>query len=438
MRRTLAPPSSREAEHRATPPASVSSAAERSAAQESPAHPTSAGAPQLVAILAPTGRDASIAQRVLETAGMEAMVCASMPALCDVLANEVGAVVVAEEALNARATHELLETIEGQAPWSDVPIVVLTGEGELSRSIPRALEALAARANVTLIERPVRVATVVTVLRSALRARRRQYDVRDHLEERKRLLASEQAARNQAEEAAARAAEANRAKSEFLAVMSHELRTPLNAIGGYAELMELGIRGPVTEEQRKDLAKIRKSEQHLLGLINGVLNYSRIEAGAVRYDIHPVGVHEVLCTCEALVVPQVRARELTLRYPGCDPSLAVRADGEKLQQIVLNLLTNAVKFTPPGGRIELDCERAGDEVQIRVRDTGRGIDADQLEHVFEPFVQVDTRLTRTQEGVGLGLAISRDLARGMGGDLTAVSTPGSGSEFTLSLLVATG
>ena len=244
--------------------------------------------------------------------------------------------------------------------------------------------------------------------------------------ERARLFEAERVARVDAEAA-------NRAKSEFLAVMSHELRTPLNAIDGYAELMELGIRGAVTEEQRADLARIRKSQRHLLGLINGVLNYARVEAGAVRYDVADVPVDEVLATCEALVAPQVRGKRLTLEYAECDRSIVVRADSEKLQQIVLNLLTNSIKFTEPGGRISLSCRGRGKEVEISITDTGRGITAAHLTRVFEPFVQVDAQLTRTQEGVGLGLAISRDLARGMGGDLTAESTPGIGSTFTLTL-----
>jgi PAS domain S-box-containing protein len=253
-----------------------------------------------------------------------------------------------------------------------------------------------------------------------------------------RLLAESERARAEAEAARADAEQANRAKGEFLAVMSHELRTPLNAIGGYAELMELGLRGPVTEEQRADLARIQQSQRHLLGLINQVLNYTRVETGTVRYDMADVVVGEALAAAEALIVPQVRARGLTYVLGGCDPALRVRADREKLQQILLNLLTNAIKFTDPGGELRVACDARPDVVAISVADTGVGIAADKLASVFEPFVQVDQRLTRPHEGVGLGLAISRDLARGMGGDLVAESTPGAGSTFTLTLPASGG
>ena len=243
-------------------------------------------------------------------------------------------------------------------------------------------------------------------------------------------------ARQESEHARAEAEAANRSKAEFLAVMSHELRTPLNAIGGYAEIIELGIRGPVTEEQREDLARIRRSQRHLLGLINDVLNYARVEASAVRYEISDVPVHETLVACDALTAPQRRAKALTLSYAGSPSTLMIRADAERVQQIVLNLLTNAIKFTGTGGHLTLTAERDGELVRITVADTGRGIALEQIGKIFEPFVQVDSRLTRTHEGIGLGLAISRDLARGMGGDLTAESALGIGSTFTLELPAA--
>lgn len=252
-------------------------------------------------------------------------------------------------------------------------------------------------------------------------------DRHNRIIERERLLKSADQAREEA-------VSANRAKSEFLAVMSHELRTPLNSIGGHAELIELGIHGPVTPEQATALARIQQSQRHLLGLINGVLNYSRVQAGAVHYTVTDVPMDEVIATCEALMAPQVTARGLALHYEGCSLELNASADREKVQQIVLNLVSNAVKFTEPGGSITIECEgRSNGFIAVSVTDTGHGIATDQIERVFQPFIQVDARLTRTQEGTGLGLAISRDLARKMGGDLTATSQLGVGSRFVLTL-----
>jgi PAS domain S-box-containing protein len=248
-----------------------------------------------------------------------------------------------------------------------------------------------------------------------------------------RLLAESERARADAEAARAEAEAANRSKSEFLAVMSHELRTPLNAIGGYAELMEMGIRGPVTPQQGEDLRRIQTSQRHLLGLINEVLNYAKLETGTVHFDVAEIPVREALSAAESLVAPQARAKGLTLAVGDCPPVLSVRADGEKLRQVVTNLLSNAVKFTDEGGRVEIACSTDGERVNIAVADTGIGIPADKLGAIFDPFVQVRSDLTRPHEGTGLGLAISRDLARGMGGDLTVHSTPGEGSVFTLTL-----
>ena len=252
-------------------------------------------------------------------------------------------------------------------------------------------------------------------------------EIRQNAAERERLLAA-------AQEARAEADAANQAKGDFLAVMSHELRTPLNAIGGYTELLQMGIHGAITPEQNDALERIQRSQRHLLGLINGVLNYARADAGAVNYAVEEVLLGEVLAACEALIAPQMRARQLAFASVTCPPEHAARADREKVQQVVLNLLSNAAKFTEPGGRVTLACEAVGDgTVRVHVADTGNGIPPDQLERVFQPFVQVDAKLTRTREGTGLGLAISRDLARGMGGDLTAESEPGRGSTFTLTL-----
>ncbi|MEP7065913.1 MAG: ATP-binding protein [Gemmatimonadota bacterium] len=251
--------------------------------------------------------------------------------------------------------------------------------------------------------------------------------------ERERLFQVELKAHAAVERAYGDVAAANRAKSEFLAVMSHELRTPLNAIGGYVELIELGIRGPVTQEQLVDLQRIKASQRHLMGLVTDVLHLVRIETGRLEYALHPVAIAEIVSSVEVLIGPQLLAKEVFLDPARSDSSLFVQADREKLIQILVNLLTNALKFTGPGGRIGMECVADDSTVTIHVRDTGIGIAPEKLHAIFEPFVQVDQRPTRTNDGVGLGLAISRDLARGMGAELSVESTPGVGSTFMLTL-----
>ena len=242
-----------------------------------------------------------------------------------------------------------------------------------------------------------------------------------------------QSARSEAERARAEAEAANRAKSDFLAMMSHELRTPLNAIAGYAELIEMGIHGPVTDAQRDALNRIARSQAHLLTLINDLLNFARIDAGQITYAVQDVRMHETLAGLEPLVSPQITARRLTFVYDQCDGAIVAAADADKVRQVVLNLLANAVKYTPEGGTVRLTCDADGSMVRVHVRDTGPGIDPEQLPLIFEAFVQGHRALNRPNEGVGLGLAISRDLARGMGGDVTVATELGVGSTFTLAV-----
>jgi PAS domain S-box-containing protein len=239
--------------------------------------------------------------------------------------------------------------------------------------------------------------------------------------------------------AARRAAEAeaaNKAKAEFLAAMSHELRTPLNAIGGYAELLMMGIGGEVSEEQSDYLNKIQRSQRHLLTIINDLLNFSRLEAGRVEYRTEAVALHESIQAVAAMLTPQALEKQIELVPGPCPDGLFARADRIKTDQIILNLCSNAVKFTGAGGRVEVGCRDLGAQVEVVVRDTGVGIPAEQVERIFEPFVQLGRGLTSQHEGTGLGLAISRDLAQAMGGDLHVESREGVGSTFTLTLPAA--
>ncbi len=262
-----------------------------------------------------------------------------------------------------------------------------------------------------------------------------------------------EAARVAAEQAQAEAQRANTAKTRFLAAMSHELRTPLNAIQGYAELLDLELQGPLTEGQRGYLSRLSSSGQHLLALIDDLLDLGRIDAGQVKLRPRAVAIDEILRTVEGIVGPVFDAKGVMLTWPQGGAAATVYADPERVQQILVNLLTNACKFTSAGGGVAVDCvtpcfedeprrAQAGEReaVAIRVSDTGRGIAPEHLASIFEPFVQIDSHLTKaSQRGVGLGLAIARTLARQMGGDLTVESALGRGTSFTLTLpFVAAG
>ena len=373
-----------------------------------------------VALVAPIGRDGAVAARIFQSAGIESVLCRDMEGACDLVERgEAGVLFLTEEALDRKGRQALSTCLDKQPSWSDLPIILLTGEGELSSSLASGLDDLAARGNITLLERPVRVATLTTILKSAIRARERQLDVRD-------LVLSERAARRQAEEA-------NKAKSQFLATMSHELRTPLNAIAGYAQILELGLRGPLTKPQLEDLERIDRSQRHLLALINDILNFAKIEAGRVEVETATVDVAKLLEGLREFVEPQLQEKNLKFEQCSDAENLRACADPDKARQILINLLSNAIKFTPREGTIKIDCVGDDSTVTISVADNGDGIPADKLEAIFEPFVQVGREFSTGQSGTGLGLAISRDLARRMGGDITVQSEQGEGSVFSLIL-----
>jgi len=239
---------------------------------------------------------------------------------------------------------------------------------------------------------------------------------------------------------------ANRAKTDFLARMSHELRTPLNAISGYAQLLEMEVHGPLSDRQRDALIRIQRSQDHLLGLIDQLLTHSKLEANSVTYDLTSVSLSSAVAEVRDIVSPLVSRKRLTFECAVPGDGMAVIADATRLRQILINLLTNAVKFTDARdgkpGRIEIWCAQDNGDatherrVRIHVRDNGPGVAPSDLERIFQPFIQGDESLTRAVGGVGLGLAISRELARAMGGDLTVESTVGEGSVFTLSLSAA--
>ena len=229
---------------------------------------------------------------------------------------------------------------------------------------------------------------------------------------------------------------ANAAKAEFLSTMSHELRTPLNAIAGYGELLSMGVHGSLNDAQREALERIRRSQQRLLSMINDVLNFAKLEAGKIEMDMQDVQVAAVFANLDVVMQSQMQLKGLKCRFDPCEGDVHVRADREKMEQVLLNLLSNALKFTESTGSVRVNCSADATSVDLQVSDTGRGIPADRLHSVFDPFVQIDPKRTVGTEGVGLGLAISRDLARAMGGELRVESTVDVGTTFTFRLVRA--
>ena len=390
-----------------------------------------------ILILAPTGNDGEVTSSLLTDAGLRTEICDSLEALTE-RTEAAGAMLIAEEALVPPGVWALVEAVRRQPTWSDLPLVVLTNRGDGTDTPISALRVIEAMGNVTLLERPVRVVTLLSAMQSALRARRRQYEVRDHLEERRRaeaererLLARERAARAEVEAA-------NRAKDEFLAVLSHELRTPLQPILGWVKLLRNDTIDASTLQ--RGLETIERNARTQAQIVEDLLDVSRVIIGKLRLDSRPVTMRLVVEAAVDAVRASADAKSIVIdaALPGHSPVVA--GDSNRLQQVVWNLLSNAVAFTPEGGRVTVHLEQMGREAVVRVVDTGQGIAPHFLPQIFERFRQADSTSTRRHGGLGLGLAIVRHLVELHGGSVQADSAgEGRGATFTIRLpLLAEG
>jgi signal transduction histidine kinase len=394
-----------------------------------------AGLEDRLLVLAPATRDASHFSRVLEGERIGLRICTDIEELCRLLPRGAGALLLTERALSERALSRLREALGLEPPWSDLPLVIGTSRGAVPRPSDTWFAMLEGRGHLTLLDRPIRARTLTTAVRSALRARARQYELRALLaqlaraaSERERLLEAEREARGNAEWA-------SHAKDEFLATLSHELRTPLNAILGWTSMLLDGSL-PATRSQEA-LATIDRNARAQTQLIQDMLDVSAIVSGKMRLTLSDADFGAIVRFALETIRPAAELKAVRIDGRIAQPA-RMRADPDRLLQIASNLLVNAVKFTPRGGRVHVRLEERGASMQLTVVDTGRGIAAEFLPHVFDHFRQADGSPTRKFGGLGLGLAIVRHLAELHGGAAEARSEgEGKGATFVVTLPIAT-
>jgi signal transduction histidine kinase/ActR/RegA family two-component response regulator len=359
-------------------------------------------------VLAPVGKDASLVEAMLRKHAVTCLACAGFESLSRELERGAAAILIAEEALPRDG--RLADLVQGQPPWSDLPLLVLTRPGADSAAAVRAMRTLG---NVTLLERPVRVAALASAVHSAMRARERQYQTRAYLRERD---------------------EADRRKDEFLATLAHELRNPLAPIRNALNLLQLS---GAAQPSRGIWEMMDRQVDHMVRLVDDLMEVSRITRGkiALRKDATDLG--EVIAAAVETSRPQLEAARHELKLALPPEPLVVEGDAMRLAQVFSNLLNNAVKYTDAGGRIEVEARRDDGAATVSVRDSGIGIAAEALSNVFEMFVQLDARGNRAQKGLGIGLTLVRSLIELHGGSVTARSPGvGRGSEFVVRLPLA--
>lgn len=368
-----------------------------------------------VLVLAPTGRDAELIARVLAQAHMAPLVCEDVANLCSNWSIGAGAAIVAEEALSPESLHQLATALAQQPPWSDFPLIILTGGGKTTRFSTRIVKTLEAAGNVSLLERPLRRLTLVSAVQSALRARRRQYQVRSLLDETRRAV---------------------RQRDQFLAMLGHELRNPMAAIRTAVEVINESRcqdNGLIQEQA----AIITRQSGTAARLVDDLLDVARVTSGKVVLSPRPIDLREVAHNSMRTLQLASTLNRHEITFDTSAEPIIVDADPVRLEQVASNLLTNAVKYTPEGGKIWLSVRREDGHGVLSVRDNGDGISQDILPRVFEPFVQAEQQLARSKGGLGLGLTVVHTIVRMHGGVISARSDgPGKGSEFTMRLPLA--
>jgi signal transduction histidine kinase/FixJ family two-component response regulator len=372
-----------------------------------------------VLVCAPIGRDSTLTAELLERASISCHVCGSIQDVCRAFADGAGAILLTEETLIDPHIDELAATLAAQPAWSDISVLLFAGSHRDETAL-RTLRKLEILRNVTLLDRPVRTSAVISTVQAALRGRRRQYELRD-------VLLALHKARADAEDA-------NRLKDEFLATVSHELRTPLNAIMGWVSLLRQARFEP--ERVASVLEIVERNAKSQAQIIADVLDISRMITGRIRLNQVPASPARVIMDALDTIRPGATAKGVEI-HTEVDEGPIVQGDPERLQQVVWNILSNACKFTPPGGRIDIALRTQNGWSVLRVADTGRGIAPDFLPYVFDRFRQADQSFTREHGGLGLGLAIVKHLVEMHGGDVTAESDgPGKGAAFVIRLPLA--
>ena len=366
-----------------------------------------------VLILAPSGRDATLAAQILEQADIRAAICGDAVHLVDSYKKGAGAAILAEEALTTPVVQQLGDALATQLAWSDFPLLIFTSKAASARDNRRALERFADLGNVTALERPIHPLTMVSAVSAALRARRRQYRMRAEFDQREREI---------------------RQRDQFLAMLGHELRNPLGAIQN-AALLALKL-APSLAALERPLSLIHRQVRNLTQLVDDLLEVARVTSGKIAIKQQPTDLRELAKMLVIEMRQQSGERHLTLEFVDADRPVMVMGDGVRLEQVLSNLLTNAFKYTPSGGhvRVTVGYDQETGHAVLSVSDTGMGISTDMLHNIFDPFTQSQRTLDRAQGGMGLGLSVVRALVQLHGGQVTAASAGlGKGSTFSVCL-----